>query len=537
MSRYEQPHEEWTDHTRHTPLTDEAIDDSQTTAPRYKSGAAVLLLLAAMALGAMVWSQHWKGMPTFSTTKPTSNPLLRSDNISPPTETKNPNAEATTALAPIIDGGGRGAVHLSLAQTSFYETPPFRYEFTRLGKVVTNGSFWKVEGDVVSLPAGDYHVTVVSKRLTWKLENAVQVVGGQTNQLPLTFAVGNLVVETEPSGATVKWSRTKNRLESDPNSAIAPFHNSFRSGAVVFRATRHGYEDTIATNFFYPMRTGSPTNFSIRLKPKPVPQLFETFSNSLGMTFHAIAQDTWISAFETRVRDFRQFVLETGSSDITNGMLSVTRDGLQPMGHSWEDPGPHFFQEDNHPVIGVNWDDALRFCIWLTQHEKDAGHLLPCQSYRLPTTNEWFAMTEPKQQYVISVDSVNFPRFPWGNTTNEIHGNYSGVEVTAGVWPPSWPVLSGYRDGFIRTAPVDDPAFPPISIGQDRFFYHVGGNAAEWCEGKVLCGGSWGDGEDGNLQFLETKNVYHPPEPLQRNDRNGFRVVIFDRDVQSPNEL
>jgi formylglycine-generating enzyme required for sulfatase activity len=49
------------------------------------------------------------------------------------------------------------------------------------------------------------------------------------------------------------------------------------------------------------------------------------------------------------------------------------------LGLTWRKPG--FVQDDNHPVVYVDWRDADAFCRWLSMKEK--------RSYRLPTEAEW----------------------------------------------------------------------------------------------------------------------------------------------------
>ena len=83
------------------------------------------------------------------------------------------------------------------------------------------------------------------------------------------------------------------------------------------------------------------------------------------------------------------------------------------------------------------------------------------------------------------------------------------------------------NDPYARTAPV-------FSMGTNQLgLFHVGGNAAEWCMEKVLCGHSWCDGESDDpkndlqlLDYLATRRV-QVIDPGERNDRNGFRVVIY----------
>jgi formylglycine-generating enzyme required for sulfatase activity len=179
------------------------------------------------------------------------------------------------------------------------------------------------------------------------------------------------------------------------------------------------------------------------------------------------------------------------------------------LGYSWNNPGPDFSQTEDYPVIGVSWTDATNFCDWLTRCERKAGHLDNDQQYRLPTASEWFALAGGR-------------RFPWGNELPP-KGNYSGIEVLASDWPAPWPVLTNHQDHYPRTAPVYAPEFGTNELG----FYGLGGNAAEWCQEQVLCGGSWFDGESEDLFHLET-TVSEPAAPNERHDRNGFRVFLQD---------
>ena len=67
--------------------------------------------------------------------------------------------------------------------------------------------------------------------------------------------------------------------------------------------------------------------------------------------------------------------------------LWENREQEKPGAGSWEGrrcpPG-----EEDDPVLGVSWDDALAYCRWLTEEiEKSGASSLP--SYRLPTEAEW----------------------------------------------------------------------------------------------------------------------------------------------------
>ena len=49
---------------------------------------------------------------------------------------------------------------------------------------------------------------------------------------------------------------------------------------------------------------------------------------------------------------------------------------------SWDDP-QFGIVHPNHPVVGVNWHEAMAFCTWLTAHLRDG------YTYRLPSEAEW----------------------------------------------------------------------------------------------------------------------------------------------------
>lgn len=77
--------------------------------------------------------------------------------------------------------------------------------------------------------------------------------------------------------------------------------------------------------------------------------------------------DVLVAVWPVRVRDFQAFAEATG----------LTRVPLE------------FTQEDTHPAVNVNWEDARAFCQWLTEREIKSEQLGEGQSYRMPTDAEW----------------------------------------------------------------------------------------------------------------------------------------------------
>jgi formylglycine-generating enzyme required for sulfatase activity len=79
------------------------------------------------------------------------------------------------------------------------------------------------------------------------------------------------------------------------------------------------------------------------------------------------------------------------SRPVTKGQygrfLWENREQARPSEGSWEGRKCPVGQE-NYPVLGVSWDDALAYCRWLTEEIKKTGASnLPI--YRLPTEAEW----------------------------------------------------------------------------------------------------------------------------------------------------
>ena len=272
------------------------------------------------------------------------------------------------------------------------------------------------------------------------------------------------------------------------------------------------------------------------------PKLFDPakpHENGLGMRFVPVpGTKVLFSVYQTRVKDFRAFVEESGyvhmreTADSKSRMWSLDKDGSKQRGHSWENPG--FKQTDDHPVVGMSWYDAKAFCEWLTAREHAAGRLPAGWEYRLPTDHEWSVgvglVAEDPKKTPGQKDGKIPNRYPWGDWPEGMPlpagaGNYAGEEANDGHWSANFGTIKGYNDSYPRTSPVG--SFKPNQHG----LYDMGGNVWQWCEDeyrpgsgtRVLRGGSWGNGNRSRL-LSSYRNGGHPP--ATRHDGHGFRCVV-----------
>ncbi len=121
---------------------------------------------------------------------------------------------------------------------------------------------------------------------------------------------------------------------------------------------------------------------------------------------------------------------------------------------SWHSPG--FSQRDDHPVVGVSWNDAVAFCRWLSKKEG--------RRYGLPTEAQW--------EYACRAGSEG--AYSWGDDAAGGERCLNAADRAALRVFPSWSGLP-FDDGHVYTAPVG--SFRPNAWG----LYDMQGNVGEWC--------------------------------------------------------
>lgn len=238
------------------------------------------------------------------------------------------------------------------------------------------------------------------------------------------------------------------------------------------------------------------------------------FINTIGMKFVPVpGTKVLFCMHETRRQDYAVYANEVPS---VNGTWKFqNRDGV-PCG-----------DKDDHPVCGVNWEDAQAFCAWLSKKED--------RTYRLPTDEQWSiavglggkeksgngitpAILHEKEQTI----------FPWESSyppkTKDEAGNYADSAFLEKF--PNDSGMKEYIDGFPTTAPV--MSFKPNKLG----LYDMGGNVWEWMDtwwnaaktDRVLRGASF---RIHDRAPLLSSYRFHPP-PGTRYYDYGFRIVLAD---------
>jgi formylglycine-generating enzyme required for sulfatase activity len=227
----------------------------------------------------------------------------------------------------------------------------------------------------------------------------------------------------------------------------------------------------------------------------------------------SIGKSFAVGKFAVTRGEFAAFVEETGRKDescFTWWGPDSKQSVIEKSWHgSWREPG--FAQNDRHPVVCVNWNDAKAYAEWLSNKTGKA--------YRL--------LSEAEREYVTRAGTTT--PFWWGTSITPNQANYSGNVLYQG----------GGSKGEYRQQTVAVDSFEPNSWG----LYNVHGNAWEFtedcwnasnkgnpgngsarttgnCGSRVLRGGCWHCGPVALRSAHRVENTL-----VGRNNTNGFRLV------------
>lgn len=152
------------------------------------------------------------------------------------------------------------------------------------------------------------------------------------------------------------------------------------------------------------------------------------FTNSLGMGMARIAPGSFTMGSKKGDFDEQPVHKVTISKEFSISDHEVTRAEFEQF-----DPAHHHFRgqektvdQDTSPVLYVSWDDATRFCHWLSEREG--------KPYRLPTEAEWEYICRTQPELLRSAAGVEDWCYDW-------YGPYPAGEQTDPM---------GYKDGDLR---------------------------------------------------------------------------------------
>lgn len=191
----------------------------------------------------------------------------------------------------------------------------------------------------------------------------------------------------------------------------------------------------------------------------------------------------WLGTTEVTIGQWRRFLEATGQRSAAKNGGSRT---------------------DRHPIVGVSWSEAFRFCQWLTDRERKAGHLPADYAFSLPTEAQWEHACRAGNH---GPDAEKLDEWAW-------HAGNSG---------------GGPR---------------PVATRRPNLWglYDMQGNVAEWCADSLgkYPGGTLTDprgGAEGRVQVRggsasspaaggigSTRRMSVPVD--QRRDDVGFRVAL-----------
>jgi len=283
------------------------------------------------------------------------------------------------------------------------------------------------------------------------------------------------------------------------------------------------YTNSIGMSFVRVKPGSFRMGFDKKLNIEHLTMFHRDFLHDFNVRETTITSSFWLGEFEVTNEHFRKFVADTGYQT-DNERLSRK--------YTWLDLG--FPVADSEPVVAVSWNDAVRFCEWLSKKE---GRI-----YRLPTEAEWEYSARAGTETLFSFgdDPSQMPKY--GNIADQSLRESPPSKSKPNLGADSYSVQD---DSFPYLAPVG--SFLPNGFG----LYDMHGNAYEYCRDRyfdtldladtidpkgpmdgdddyVIRGGSWNFGEMSATSFFR----FYVPGDHGLN-RAGFRVLLEEYPVNN----
>jgi hypothetical protein len=317
---------------------------------------------------------------------------------------------------------------------------------------------------------------------------------------------GSVVVRSSPEG--VKVFQNEQLLGQTPLELPR-----VRTGAVEYELREEGFTDLVLEG---EVKEADYLELFADMDAKKGVTFGREWKNSLGMQFVPLGE-VLMAVWETRRRDYNEFVKETNGRRPPGGDLQDARGATQP-------------------VMNVSREEARAFCAWLTERERTSGLVGAQDAYRLPTDAEWSrAAGLPLERGADPAQRSGRIRgiYPWGfdwpppshfdNFADSSAMQRSGAEGA----------IPDYDDRFHFTAPVS--ALRP----NDQGFFGLAGNVSEWVDTDYHLSAATESGEElkvvgtvrgGNWRSFQQEELLASTRlalvSTERRNTVGFRVVL-----------
>lgn len=337
-----------------------------------------------------------------------------------------------------------------------------------------------------------------SAKMTAKVKRA-KLLPFQSLVRKIPFA--SLEIRSNPGGAVVQ-------IDGDYKGTTPLYLGRVKPGSIELSLTLEGYRRNTRS---LELKEEAKEKVRVSLQRDNSVVFGKNWENSLGMRFVPVNDDLLVSAWETRVSDYREYV-------------------KQAKAKAPDFPG--FEQGPDHPVLQVSRDDAEAFCIWLTERERAQERISEDVGYRLLTDLEWSGIAG------LADDPDSFPArrefrmekiFPWGRAWPPEDAGFKVGNLADKTAAQASDIrrnrtLFNYNDGYEKTAPVG--SYPPNELG----IYDLAGNAYEWVADDyaeqgmygVLRGGCWSSYLKEHL-YVTNRNAVRSSKA---SNLYGFRVAL-----------
>ena len=288
----------------------------------------------------------------------------------------------------------------------------------------------------------------------------------RTIALALTPILGVVEVRSEPAADVEVGGRNVGRT---------PQRLALQAVPQTIRLTRSGYRAETRTVTPDP---GAPRTIAVTLRSEARVRL-ETappqYTNRAGITLKlfrnpgAVTLGTPRGEPGRRANEFVRQVRLTRA--FYAGVHEVTVGQFRRFTHPGQPPAA-----DTRPVTGIGWEDAARYCNWLSRQEgldpvyrfangRHTGSNATADGYRLPTEAEWEWLAR-------KAGRGRETRFPWGDDTRVPARSGNLADESARGRVPVY--IPRYDDGAAQLAEVGG------STANAAGLHDLAGNAREW---------------------------------------------------------